>query len=84
MAGGMNVSLILVDLDCPSAGWQSNICLAVEATTRRLYVYFEGTKSILRMSPCRQRTISSYELRREASSYSPRRRLACLAGSLLQ
>lgn len=43
MAGGMNVSLILVDLDSPSAGWQSNIRLAIEATTRRLYVYFEGT-----------------------------------------
>lgn len=39
----MNVSLILVDLDDPSAEWQTNIRLAIESTTKRLYVYFEGT-----------------------------------------
>ena len=43
----MNVSLILVDLDGPSAEWQTNIRLAIEATTRRLYVYFEGTQGVV-------------------------------------
>ena len=39
----MNVNLTLVDLDDPSPDWQSNIRQAIEATSRRLYVYFEGT-----------------------------------------
>lgn len=38
----MNVNLISVDLDEPSHDWQSNIRLAISATHRRLYVYFEG------------------------------------------
>ena len=40
----MNVNLILVDLDGPSAEWQTNIRLAIQATKKRLYVYFEGTE----------------------------------------
>ncbi|KAL3135396.1 hypothetical protein ABBQ32_007580 [Trebouxia sp. C0010 RCD-2024] len=41
----MNVSLILVDLDGPSADWQANIRSAVDVTARRLYVYFEGKQA---------------------------------------
>lgn len=39
----MNVNLISVDLDEPSSDWQRNIRLAISATNKRLYVYFEGT-----------------------------------------
>ena len=38
----MNVNLISVDLDELSPEWQSNIRLAISATNRRLYIYFEG------------------------------------------
>lgn len=41
----MNVNLISVDLDEPSHDWQSNIRLAISATHRRLYVYFEGKQA---------------------------------------
>ncbi|KAL0028726.1 hypothetical protein WJX79_002448 [Trebouxia sp. C0005] len=41
----MNVNLISVDLDEPSHNWQSNIRLAISATHRRLYVYFEGKQA---------------------------------------
>lgn len=41
----MNVNLISIDLDEPSPDWQTNIRLAIQATHRRLYVYFEGTRA---------------------------------------
>ena len=41
----MDVTLILVDLDDLSADWQTTIRLAIEATSRRLYIYFDGTLS---------------------------------------